>query len=216
MQSTSSQLTLAPGLTVNLLQQTTSPVTITVSTSYNSLQSALSTFATDYNSAVSALGQQRGQNGGALSGQSIVYTLTNVLQSFSQYTASSGSVKSLNDLGLTLDQSGNLSFNAAAFSAANIADVQQFLGNTTSSGFLLSASNTLTSIADPNTGMLQTADNSIQSEITSENNYISQEQVRINDLQTSLQQQLISRRRRHCHPPVAEHLLPGVVHGDIR
>ena len=37
VQSTSSQVTLSPGLTVNLLQNTTSPVSITVSTSYSSL-----------------------------------------------------------------------------------------------------------------------------------------------------------------------------------
>lgn len=191
VQSTSSQVTLAPGLTVNLLEQTTSPVTITVSTSYSSLQSALSAFATDYNSAASALAQHRGQNGGALSGQSIVYTLSGLLNSISQYTSSpSGSVHSLSDLGLTISETGNLSFNASTFSAANIADIQQFLGNTTSSGFLLSANNALTSITDPNTGFLQSADNSVQTEITNENNYISQEQVRINNLQTSLTQQL--------------------------
>lgn len=190
--SNSSQITLAPGLTVNLLQQTTTPVTITVSTSYSTLQSALSTFATDYNSAVSALSQQYGQNGGALSGQSIVYQLSSALNSIAQFTGSSGSgsVNSLSDLGLSIDESGNLSFDASTFSAANITDVQQFLGSTTTSGFLQSANSALTSITDPTTGLLQTADDSIQTDITNENNYISAEQVRISNLQTSLTAQL--------------------------
>ncbi len=192
VQSTSSQVTLAPGLTVNLLQQTTSPVTIAVSTSYTGLQSALSTFTTDYNAAVSALSAQYGQNGGALQGQSIVYQLSGVLNSISQYNSSSGSgsVGSLNDLGISINQSGVLSFDASTFSAANPADVQQFLGNATSSGFLQAANNTLTSVTDPSTGILQTADDSIQTDITNENNYIAQEQVRISSLQTTLTQQL--------------------------
>ena len=42
VQSTSSQITLAPGLTVNLLQQTTSPVTITVNYKLQWLRKALS------------------------------------------------------------------------------------------------------------------------------------------------------------------------------
>jgi flagellar hook-associated protein 2 len=192
IQTSSSQVTLAPGLTVNLLQKTTSPVTITVSTDYSGLQSALSTFTTDYNSAVTALSAQYGQNGGVLQGQSIVYSLSNVLNSISQYNSSSGSssVESLNDLGLSINDSGVLSFDASTFSAANPADVQQFLGNTTSSGFLQAANNALTSVTDPNTGILQTADDSIQTDITNENNYISQEQVRISNLQTTLTQQL--------------------------
>jgi flagellar hook-associated protein 2 len=188
--STSNQVTLAPGLTVNLLQQTTSPVTITVSTDYSSLQSALSTFATDYNSAVSALSPQYGQSGGALSGQSIIYELSNVLNGFSQFTDPSGSVATLNDLGLTVSDSGTLSFDASTFSAANIADIQQFLGSTASSGFLQSANNALTAVTDPTTGMLQTEDNSIQNEITSENSYISEQQVTISALQKSLTAQL--------------------------
>jgi flagellar hook-associated protein 2 len=190
IQGTSSQITLAPGLSANLLQQTTSPVTITVSTDYSGLKSALSQFTTDYNSAVSTLSQDYGQNGGALSGQSIVYSLSGLLNEIAQYTTSStGSVNSLSDLGMSIGSSGILSFDASTFSAANITDIQQFLGNTTSSGFLLIANNALTSITSSN-GLLQSDDNSIQSDITSENTYIAQEQVRISNLQTSLQAQL--------------------------
>ena len=44
VQSTSSQITLSPGLTVNLLAQTTTPSTIQVSTSFSGLQNGLSNF----------------------------------------------------------------------------------------------------------------------------------------------------------------------------
>jgi flagellar hook-associated protein 2 len=192
IQSTSSQVTLAPGLTVNLLQETTSPVTITVSTDYSGLQSALSTFTTDYNAAVTTLSSHYGQNGGALQGQSIIYQLSGILNTLLQYNSSSGSgsVGSLGDLGLGINENGVLSFDARTFSAANPADVQKFLGSTTSSGFLQTANNALTSITDPIAGILQTADDSIQTDVTNENNYIAQEQVRIGTLQTTLTQQL--------------------------
>ncbi len=63
-----------------MLNTSSQPDTITVSADYSGLQNALSSFATAYNTAVDAVSQQYGQNGGALSGQSIVYELSGVLQ----------------------------------------------------------------------------------------------------------------------------------------
>lgn len=192
IQGTSDQVTLSPGLTVTLVGQTTpgTPATVTVSTSYSSLSNALSSLATDYNSAVSALNQNVGQNGGALSGQSIIYTLNSVLTSISEYTSGSGSVASLNDLGLSLDDNGNLDFDPSALSSANMAGVQQFLGSTTTGGFLQAASNNLTSVDDPTNGVIASESNAAQDEINNENNEISEDQTRISDMTTSLQAQL--------------------------
>jgi flagellar hook-associated protein 2 len=191
IQSNSAQLTLAPGLTVNLLQPTTSPVTVTVSSNYSGLSTALGNVATAYNQAVTDLSQQVGQNGGALSGQSIVYELENTLSTISLYTGpGTGTVNGLSDLGLVLGQTGQLTFDASTFSSANISDVQQFLGNTTTTGFLDAANNALTAVTDPNTGMLQTESDSIQNQITSENSQIAEQQVLINSIETNLQAQL--------------------------
>lgn len=193
IQSTSSQVTLSPGLTVSLLQQTSSPVTITVSTDFSNLQSALSSFASAYNSALSAVTAQTGQNGGALTGQSVIYSLQNVLNSLSTYTGGSGSsVESLADLGLTLDSSGdgNLDFDASTFSAADPAAVQQFLGNVSSAGFLQTANNAVDSMADPSTGILQSDGTALQDQVTSLNSQISQQQTIVNDMETNLENQL--------------------------
>jgi flagellar hook-associated protein 2 len=193
IQSTSSQITLSPGLTVSLLQPTTSPVTITVSSDYSALSSALSNFASAYNAALTSLGQQRGQSGGALTGESIVYSLTDVLSSISAYTQNgSGSVGTLADLGLTFDSSGdgNLDFSASTFSAANPAAIQQFLGSISSSGFLQSANNALNAMTDPNTGVLQADGTALQTQIASENSQIASQQTIISDLETNLQTQL--------------------------
>jgi flagellar hook-associated protein 2 len=191
IQSTSSLVTLAPGLTVNLLESAPGqPVTITVAANFDSLSGALSTFATDYNSASQAIRQNIGQNGGALSGESIVYSLSQVLNQVAQFTGASGSVRSLSDLGLSLDSTGQLSFDASQFSSSNPTDVQSFLGGITSGGFLQAANNAISGVADPNTGALATEFNTLASEVTNENSQISDEQARINDLQTSLTAQL--------------------------
>ena len=192
IQGTSNQVTLSPGLTATLLQQTTSgtPATITVSTGYSSLSSALQTLATDYNSAVTALNQNVGQNGGALTGQSIIYTLRSALQAITGYATGSGSVASVNDLGLSLDATGNLDFDASALSSANMTSVQQFLGSTTTGGFLQAANDALNSVAYPGTGIIESEITTAQKEISNENSQISEDQTRVNDLTTSLQAQL--------------------------
>jgi flagellar hook-associated protein 2 len=190
IQSNSRQITLAPGLTVTLLDQSSQPVTITVANSYASLQNTLSNFATAYNSAVDSLSQQRGQNAGSLSGQSILFTLQNTLSSISGYSNGSGPVSSLADLGLDLDQTGHLSFNAADFKSQDPTDLQTFLGATTSGGFLKAAGDALTAVADSTSGSIAGSIQTVQDQITNENSLITQEQTRITDLQNNLMQQL--------------------------
>ncbi|HWE52205.1 MAG TPA: flagellar filament capping protein FliD [Bryobacteraceae bacterium] len=189
--SDSNEVTLSPGLTVQLLQQTAAPVTVTVTQDYSGLQNALSGLASAYNSAVSTLSGDRGQSGGALTGDQIVYQLTNMLQSIATYTTGSGSVSSLADLGLTLDQTGNMSFNSSTFSGANTTAIQQFLGSTTSGGgFLQIATNDLKAMTTPNTGLLQGQYNALQHEITTDNDQIAKQQVMLTNLQQSLMEQL--------------------------
>jgi len=192
VQSTSSQVTLSPGLTVNLLAPTSTPATITVSSNYNSLQSALSSFVTDYNSAVSALQQNVGRGGGPLTGDSLVYTLSNALDQVANYFGSgSGGISSLSGLGVTLQVTGQLSFDQATFAAASQTDISKFLGSIeSSSGFLSAASNTLNSVTNSSTGLFSAESASIQSQITSDNTQISNDQARVTALQANLQAQL--------------------------
>lgn len=195
VQSTSSQLTLSPGLTVNLLAQTTSPVTITVSNDFSALQNDLSNFVDAYNTALTAVEKNVGQNGGALQGDSIVNTLTGILGQIIQYTSGSGSVSSLADLGLTVGDGGQLSFDASTFAGASPADIQQFLGSigatpSSGSGFLQTVNNDLTAVTDTTNGLIATDYNSIRTQITSDNSKIADDQVNIGDLTTNLQAQL--------------------------
>jgi flagellar hook-associated protein 2 len=192
IQSTSRTITLAPGVTANLLGVTVSdqPVTVTVSRSADSLSSAISTFVSAYNKAVDALGQQFGANAGALSGQSIVRDLSQTLRGITQFTTSSGSVASLAQMGLTLDNQGHLSFDATQFSSTSIAALQSFMGSATTGGFLKNATDALTGVEDSVDGSLKVAIQQNTSETGSQNSLIAEEEQRITDMQTTLTQQM--------------------------
>jgi flagellar hook-associated protein 2 len=189
--SDSDQITLAPGLTVNLLgQDSSTPVTVTVSADQSGLSSALSSFATDYNSAQSALTAQTGQNAGPLGGQSIIYTLRDMLYGLAQYGGGPANIPTLNALGLQVDQTGTMSFDASTFSGLSGTDVSNFLGTTASGGFLQAANNALNSVTDPNTGCLETSVNNITSEITGAQSKLSDDTAQVTTLQNSLMTQL--------------------------
>jgi len=190
IQTTSSSVTLAPGLTINLLQATTAPVTVTVSQSMDSASSALSSFVSAYNSTVTALDQQVGQSGGALAGQSIVQSLFGSLRQVTQYSATSGAIASLAQLGVTLDDQGQMSFDASTFNSQSTEAIQGFLGGLTTGGFLQAANNALTSVEDPTSGTLTTAISSNTTEVNNENNLITAEQQKITTLQDNLTQQM--------------------------
>lgn len=189
IQTTSRQVALSPGLTINLLTQSASPVTITVSKNYNGVQAALSNLANSYNSATDALAQHRGERGGALTGDSLVFALTNVLQRLSQYTSGSGPVGSLADLGLTLDETGHINFNLAALSS-NTTAITQFLGDVSSGGFLKAVNDDLSSVTDSTTGLISSNISSMQSRITADYKKIADQQSRIDGMQANLQAQL--------------------------
>jgi flagellar hook-associated protein 2 len=189
VQSTSSQVALSPGLTVNLLAQSSSPVTITVSQDYSGVQTAISNVVSAYNAAFDALSQNRGQSGGALTGDPVVLTLANTLQQISQYTSGSGPVSSLADLGVTVSSTGDLSFDPTSLSTDNAA-ISQFLGGIDSGGFLQAANNDLNTVADASSGVIATDYNSLQATIATDNSQIADKQTQIATLQTNLQQQL--------------------------
>ena len=186
--SNSRSVTIAPGVTANLLKAGTS--VIDVSQSASSISNALSAFTTAFNGVVDELGKSRGQNAGPLSGQGIVSTLTQVVHSVANYSGTASGFTSLADLGLTFDTAGHLNFDPTALSSASgsqIADLKSFLGSSTSGGFLQFATDQLNGVEDSTSGILKTAINSKADEITHENQLISNQQDKISQLQTSLQ-----------------------------
>ncbi len=189
--STSRQVTVAPGLTVSLLQQTAPPVTITVSPNATGLSNSLASFVTAYNAAVDAIGAQHGQNAGSLVGSGTVLALGQALHSITEYTGGTSGLTSLADLGITLDSTtGHLSFDASTLGAASKDTVQSFLGSVSSGGFLQAANNTLSALTDSTSGIIQSSLDTIQNSITNENDQIAAQQDQITQFQKNLQQQL--------------------------
>jgi flagellar hook-associated protein 2 len=192
--STSRTVTLSPGLTVNLLAQsaTGASSTITLADNPAGLASAFSAFAGSYNAAVDSLAQYHGQGGGALEGDSIVQTLTNALNQLGNYNNGSPAT-ALANFGITLGETGQLSVDTTAFTAAanaNFSGLLATLGNATGGGFLGTAASLLTGIEDPTAGTLKTEETSVASEVTAAQVRIANEQATVNLLQTNLTQQI--------------------------
>ncbi len=182
----SRSVTVAPGITVNLLKAGTS--TVTVSQNAASVANAITTFVTAFNGSVDELNNSFGQNAGPLNGQSIVFDLKQSLHSLSSYSSGTGSFTSISDLGLSFDTEGHLNFDPTALSSTTqFSDLKSFLGSADSGGFLQFATNLLNGIEDPTTGSIKTAIQSTSNQITHENQLISDQQDKINQLQSSLQ-----------------------------
>ena len=193
--STSRNITLAPGVTVDLVGQSTSanPTTITVAQNANSIQTALSSFVNSFNSVVNELDKNVGQSGGALQGNSLVYQLTNSLQNLGNYASGSGNISSLANLGISFDKTGHLSLDSTAFNSATtnqIPNLTAFLGDTSTGGFLQFAQNQLTGVLNTTTGLIPNAASSLQAQVTTNNALITTGEARVTTLQTNLQAQL--------------------------
>lgn len=186
----SDTITLAPGVSVNLLQPSVgNPTTVTVSESTSNAASALQQFATAYNQVVSALAAQHGQNAGALSGDSILLDAQSVMSAINGYNYSGST---LSAVGLDLDNQGNLTFNASEFAqglGSNFSSLSQFLGSSTS-GFIASATTSVQSLEDPSTGILKSAENSSSANLTQLNAKISDQINQVNQFQQNLYNQL--------------------------
>ncbi|MCL6545774.1 MAG: flagellar filament capping protein FliD [Bryobacteraceae bacterium] len=180
-------VTLAPGLSVTLLQAGTA--TITVRRNLTGLSAGLSALASAYNSALQELDQHRGQQKGALQGSAVVQTLSAALRSLAGYRAGEAN-RSLEELGLSFDQNGLLSLDQAALESragSDWAGVAEFLGATSSSGFLKSAADALNGLLDADSGVLPSTVKGISNEEARITERISAEQERIDQLKEHLQ-----------------------------
>jgi flagellar hook-associated protein 2 len=164
---------VVPGVTLDIVGATSSPVTVSLQSDPTQLSSALQNFVDNYNAVRSQLIAQTGPNGGLLSGNSVVEQLQAQLRQIASYRTSSGSIRSLADLGVEFSTTGQASLNQTtldSLSSTQISDAFQYLGSTTSGlgGFAQS----LNQFTDPITGLikaetdgLDTTDKNIQLQI---------------------------------------------------
>jgi len=189
--SASRQVQIAAGTTLTLTG--TGATDVTVTQSISTLSTALSGFADAYNSVVAELAKQYGQSGGPLQGQSIVYSLSQALAQMSTYYSSASGSISMADLGFTLNDDGTLTYSPLTMMSTdlgNTAGVVAFLGSATGGGFLQAATNAMDYVEAAGTGLMPTAESSLQSQITALGNTITQKQDAVNQLATNLTTQM--------------------------
>jgi flagellar capping protein FliD len=191
--SNSRTVTIANGLTLNLLSSSAAPVNITLTRSTSALSNALQNFAAAYNAAVDEVGSQHGQSGGALEGSAVILDLSQALGQIGTYSSPGSAVSSLADLGLTLGSDGHLTYSPATLLGADLLNssaVNAFLGSVSGGGFLAAAASTVTGVADPATGELTSAELSIQTQLQRISASISSKQDQVNQLQAQLTAQM--------------------------
>jgi flagellar capping protein FliD len=186
-------ISIAAGVTVNLLAASGSAVNITVTRSTAALSSALDAFATAYNSALDEVDKQHGTTSGALAGQSVVGGLSKILSDIATFNQSGSGLAGMNSLGLELDKTGHLSFNSFKLLATDLTNstgVTAFLGTASTSGFLKLVTDRLKSAEGPGTGLLPAAEASLQRQGVDIDSSIATAQERIDRMKVRLQEQM--------------------------
>jgi len=188
-------VTLAPGLTVQLLKESANgtPVTLSVTRSANAASDALSAFVNAYNAVVQQLDQSRGQNGGALAGDASVGIVSDALQQITSYVNLGSGLNSLAAVGVTLSDKGVMSFDASAFDAAvanNFDALSSLLGDSEHPGFLSFASQILNGLEDASAGALKTGLTSLDDQISAQDASIAREQERVDQYEKTLREQM--------------------------
>jgi flagellar hook-associated protein 2 len=179
-QATNVFSSVIPGVTFTLQKSSASTVNLSLTTDPTQLTNALQTFVSAYNSLADQVTQETGTGAGALGGNSIIRDISQDLGQLSSYFASSTStVRSLSDLGITFDTTGQMSLDpsvVAGYSSTQLSDAFKFFGSS-NSGFAAFASN-FTQISDPISGSVQNDENGIDADDTNLASQISTLQAR--------------------------------------
>jgi flagellar hook-associated protein 2 len=193
----SRSVTISPGVTLTL--QSASPgneVDTTVSRPDSTLSTAISTFVNAYNAVATEVANQYGPNGqtpGPLEGNTTLQSIAETLSQIGTYGTSGGDVNSLENLGVDLGINGQMTFtalNLASTDIENSSAVDAFLGNSTTSGFLEAATNAMTSLEDPTTGIVKNAESDLQTQIANIGTTISTKQAAVSTMATNLTNQM--------------------------
>jgi flagellar hook-associated protein 2 len=160
--------------------------TVQVGDDAATLKARLTDFASKYTAVVSRIHAHIGQQAGVLSGDVIIREAQSTLRAITGFGGLSGDVRSIAELGLELDDQGQLSFDGAKFdqlALSNFGAIREFIGTSTA-GFAGNAYKRLGDLADPVTGRIPTAIGFIEESDLRLADEIAQLQQRI-DLQIS-------------------------------
>jgi flagellar hook-associated protein 2 len=186
-------VTLSPGITLDLKQTTSSPFTVSVNRSADSISNVLNNFINAYNNVVAEVDQHYGNKDAALSGDSILGTTQSTMRRLLTSIAPSGDFSSLASLGVGFDSNGKLYLDNEQFKKATdgkIDQVKSFFGTLDGSGFIKTANGVLDSLTQSSTGILSSAISSADNSSKAEAKHISEQQDYIDRLEQRLQAQM--------------------------
>lgn len=183
-----------PGITLNLMDTTSSPVTLQVSPDTSQAASAINTFVSDYNTVISNLNSQFTSGGssgttGTLMGDSAAeFVQSTLLGDATGGVSGNGAIASLADLGITMNEDGTLAVDSTKLSTAltnNFQQVQNFF-QATSTGFAQKFSSDLNNLTNPTNGPIAVDLNGISSSVSSLQSEITDFQANLTAEQQSL------------------------------
>lgn len=152
-----------PGVTLNLLGAfPTIPVQLSVGLNTTQAAQAITSFVTAYNSAINDINQQftldpTTNTEGPLASDSSIRSLQSSLLADGTYSVGSGAISSLAALGITTNNDGTLSVDAAQLSNVltnNPSEVLNFFQNSSQSGFANNFASDLQNLTDPTQGVI--------------------------------------------------------------
>ncbi len=176
MDSSSNTLTGAiPGVTLNLLGETSSPVTLQVGSDTSQAASAINNFVSAYNTVISNLNSQFTYNAGTATGGTLMgdssaeIVQSTLLADISTSISGNGAVASLADLGISMGVDGTLTVDSSQLTTAlsgNFQAAQTFF-QTATTGFAAKFSSDLTNLTDPSKSPIAIDVNGINSSVSS-------------------------------------------------
>jgi flagellar hook-associated protein 2 len=188
--------TAIPGVTFQLLSASTTPVQVEITNDNTDVESAFSTFVSAYNTVLGDLNTQEGNTstGAAepLYGNPIISQLQSALAVALTTGAASGSISSLDQLGITVSSTGTLTLDTSTLDAtlnSSYSDVVGFLQNTGSFGQTLATTLTNLGSSSP-TGVITLALSADSSQETTFNDDVTAQNALIATDQTNLTTEL--------------------------
>lgn len=209
--SGSRSVDVATGVTLTLLSATGSPAEVSVTQDPTALSNAVAAFVQAYNTAQTDLSKERGSSGGPLQGEALVDQLQQVLDSLITYSPDGNSaVNGWAQLGVAFPQNGDDTVNTLTFDPTTLESagssspnaVAAFLGSApgdpfstsdasaAGSGFLLAATDAMTSLEDPTAGLLKTTENNYSTQLSNLATQMSDKQAQVSQLQMTLTNQM--------------------------
>jgi len=193
--ATNSVTGIINGVTLNLNSQAPdSEVVLTIGVDTDTAGQAVNAFVSAYNTLVGQVNSQfsydsASQTSGPLSGDTTVRMLQSALLATPSYAASDGVISSLGSLGITMNDDGTLSVNAATLTTAlqnNTSAVQTFFQGPSANGFVASVQNALSTFSEPGQGAFTVDLNSLNAENTNLQNEINDYEDYLATVQTNL------------------------------